>query len=104
LTSLLGNPSTSLVLAAVRALEFVGTGQTIKPMQRLAKRGAYGVIRAEAARALPILEERRKQEQASLVLLRGSAPPAASADELLRAAAGEPQTPPEQLLRPGQER
>ncbi len=102
LTAALGHVNSRLDLAIVRALEFVGTGQAVLPVQMLTKRGVTEELRREAVRVLPILQARQIQEQAASSLLRAAAMPDAPSEELLRAAHHQSQTPPEQLLRPGQ--
>lgn len=79
LTSLFTTHGGELILAAVRALEFVGTGQSVAPLDRLIRRrpahfdaGMLMETRIEAERILPILLERRRREEATSTLLRPS--------------------------------
>jgi len=96
-------------LRIVQALEFIGTGQAVRPVSRLARHhpgfaasDAHMKIRAEAERILPFLEERRHQEQQAGFLLRASASPSAPTEALLRPSQERLETPAEQLLRPTQ--
>jgi HEAT repeat protein len=101
LTMALGRYNPRLDAAILRALEFVGTGEAVTPVQHLTRRGGTEEVRKEAARVLPILQARQRQAEAAASLLRASSLPASPA-ELLRPAQNQPSSPPEQLLRPGQ--
>lgn len=96
-----------LILAILRALEFIGTGQSAPPVERLVNRRptshdalTFSEIRTEAERILPILKERQRQEEASSVLLRASNMPPVAPAQLLRPARYLDAEPEEQLLRP----
>jgi len=110
LTGMFAMHNPPLILASVRALEFVGTGQAVGPVERLARRKPltqsliYADIRAEAERVLPVLLERKRLEEASSVLLRPSQVAPDTGAVLLRAASSLSayEEPAEQLLRPGQ--
>jgi hypothetical protein len=110
LTSMFAVHNPSLTLATVRALEFVGTGQSVGPVERLARRkplsntAVHAEIKAEAERVLPVLVERKRSEEASTVLLRPSQVAADTGAVLLRPVSSLTayEEPVDQLLRPGQ--
>lgn len=110
LTGMFAMHNPPLILASVRALEFVGTGQSVGPVERLARRktassaAVYSDIRTEAERVLPVLLERKRLEEASSVLLRPSQVAPDSSGVLLRpvSSLSAYEEPVEQLLRPGQ--
>ncbi len=90
-----------LELEIVKALEIVGSGQAAaEAVARVAIAGASIEARSEAARILPALEERVRLGMAATSLLRAAPPPALAPGQLLRAAEAEPETPPDELLRP----
>ena len=99
LITMLGLPDAHTVLAVLRAMEWVGTGQARVPIQRLMEKGVTEEIRAEAARILPIVATRAEQEKISETLLRASQSPTHAQGELLRAAYASPETASEELLR-----
>jgi hypothetical protein len=110
LASLLGANRGELILAVVRSLEFVGTGQSINALERFIRhrpgdRDNDDTVTAqtEAERVLPILQERRRQEQAASTLLRSSQVDEDTGERLLRPASDyaceEAQV--DELLRPG---
>ncbi|HLK58733.1 MAG TPA: hypothetical protein VKU00_19330 [Chthonomonadaceae bacterium] len=98
LCTLLGHHNEELALAALDALEKVGDGRAVLPVEGALKKRRSERLRARAAEVLPILVARREREQASQMLLRASAPQEAG-EELLRAAVTTPDQAPEQLLR-----
>jgi hypothetical protein len=95
------NNSRELELALLQSMEWVGTGQAVRKVEWLARRGPTSAIRDEAARILPLLEERRRQEQAPATLLRASSIAPTHSYQLLRPVHATDTTPIEQLLRPG---
>jgi HEAT repeat protein len=109
LTGMFALHNPPLTLASVRALEFVGTGQSVGPLERLARRrtassaAIYADIRSEAQRVLPVLVERKRLEEASSVLLRPSQVAPDSSGILLRpvSSLSAYEEPVDQLLRPG---
>lgn len=109
LTSMFALHNPPLILAAVRSLEFVGTGQSAGPVERLTRRKAvaseavFVQIRAEAQRVLPVLLDRKRLEEASSVLLRPSHAAPDTGAALLRPASSLTayEEPVEHLLRPG---
>jgi hypothetical protein len=108
LTSAFSRFDAPRILAALRALEFIGTGQSAYPVERLVQRRptshdalAFMEIRAEAERILPILQDRQRQEEASSLLLRASTMPPTVPEQLLRPAHYQDAKSAEQLLRPG---
>jgi hypothetical protein len=89
-----------LALDLLAALEHVGDGRAVAPIQSVAMRGASPRLREAAARILPTLLKRQKQENEREMLLRGATMPDAAPDILLRpATANAPDTAPELLLR-----
>jgi len=74
-----------LVLAVLEALEKMGDGRALPHVARLAAGTRTSRIQQAAARALPVLQERRRQEQAPGMLLRPAEPPGIDAS-LVRAA------------------
>jgi len=101
LCRLLGHKDEEVVLDMLGALEQIGDGQALRPVERLAETGRTAGIRAEARRILPVLQERAQQESAPKVLLRASQAAAPPPDTLLRPTAAGTMGP-EQLLRAGQ--
>ena len=95
-----GYSGEKLDLALLRAMEYIGNGQAIPPVLRIARYGATEELRLEAARILPILHHRMEQAKASSMLLRASGQPLTQADQLLRASLEAAETPAEELLRP----
>lgn len=80
-------------LVVLRALEKVGSGQAVRPVERRTKFVPTKVCE-EAMRILPILQERQRRENDPRLLLRSADSPIA-VDTLLRPAGGgtsEPQT------------
>ena len=94
------NNSQQLEFALVRAMEWVGTGQAARKVAWLTRRGQNSAIRDEAARILPVLQERERREQAPTTLLRPSHAAPILPEHLLRPIAATDATPAEQLLRP----
>jgi len=86
-------------MALLQALEKVGDGQAVEPVQALTNAQYPERIRQEAERILPVLQARRRQESDPKILLRGAATPASEPEELLRAAVNSTEEKPEQLLR-----
>jgi len=86
-------------LALLQALERVGDGRAVEPVQALTNPPYPERIQREAEKALLILEARRQQENDSKSLLRGAATPETKSGELLRAAVNFAEEKPEQLLR-----
>ena len=76
-----------LVLHVLSALEQVGDGRAVRPIEQMVKSGRTERLRNLAARVLPILQERQQQEKASKMLLRAATPLAPGAEMLLRAVA-----------------
>lgn len=110
LTSLMHVNYGSLTLSIVRALEFVGTGQSAAALERMVRRNlpahagpALTLAHSEAERVLPMLQERLRQEQATSMLLRPSQAGEMSREGLLRPASAydASETVAEELLRPG---
>ena len=97
-----GSSGEKLDLALLRAMEFVGNGQALPAVLRLARYGATEDIQREAARILPILHYRMEQAKVSSMLLRASDQPLAQADQLLRASFESAETPALELLRPAE--
>jgi len=80
-----------LLFAGLRAMEFIGSGQSARFVEGLVNRrptsndaGQYMQVRLEAERVLPILQERRRHEEAYTLLLRPSQASAMGGDVLLR--------------------
>jgi HEAT repeat protein len=109
LLGLISADTNRLTLAVVRALEYIGTGQSAIIVDRFIRSkpaGAYNETLAaalnEAVRVLPVLQERFEQEQALSTLLRASQPDADTGEQLLRPAAGNAsEVQADELLRPG---
>lgn len=89
-------------MALLRVLEWMGDGQVIPRVERMASRGATEELRAEAARILPALHERHRRAQAPAILLRPSQAVPSSGEQLLRPGYATDTTPAVQLLRPTQ--
>jgi len=110
LTGMFATHDASTILCIIKALEFIGSGQSAGPVERLIRRkptshdaGLFAEARIEAERVLPILQERKRQEEAASVLLRPSQVTADTAAVLLRPATNlATYEEGEQLLRPGQ--
>jgi hypothetical protein len=110
LAGLIGADTNRLTLAVVRALEYVGTGQSAIIVERFVRSNparAYHESLAtalnEAMRVLPILQERFRQEQAPSTLLRPSQPTEDTGEVLLRPAPEYAENlHVEELLRPGE--
>lgn len=100
LATLLHQRDPDLVLPVLRAMEFIGVEVAVGRIASLITYGATPIIRAEAARIHPILLERQRQEKISGTLLRASQSPPHAQGELLRPALSNPETAPQQLLRP----
>lgn len=104
---LLGSRDISLAISLTRVLEYIGTGRSAAPLERLAELSddyyRAADIRAEARRVLPVLQERKRQEEAPTHLLRPAQAAGRGSDTLLRAAAtnAENEESARQLLRPG---
>ena len=96
------NYDNDMDMALLRVLEWMGDGQVIPRVERIAGRGATEELRAEAARILPVLQERQRQAQAPAMLLRPSQAQAAHPEQLLRPGCATDTTPAVQLLRPTQ--
>ncbi len=90
-------------LALLRVLEWIGDGQVIPRVERIANRGATEELRAEAIRILPALHERHHRAQAPAVLLRPSQATPDGGDQLLRPGYATDTTPAVQLLRGSQD-
>jgi hypothetical protein len=96
--------NTALLVAILRALEQVGSGEALPHVERLA--GGKGQakrnleIREAAKACLPFLQERVELERLSRTLLRPAESPEAPAAILLRPAQGVPDADPNILLRP----
>ena len=107
LTDLFRTGNSRLIKATVRALEYVGTGQSVEPVKRLCRTRplfAYGAdITAEAKRVLPVLLERKQFEEAPQHLLRPSSAYSQPSELLLRPASEKENdaTAALELLRPG---
>lgn len=99
LCRLLHHPSTALVRDVLEALEKVGDGRAVQPVERLIQRGRNEAICARAEAILPALLERQRQEQAPHVLLRPTCKPETPSAHLLRPAQGTVESQPQQLLR-----
>ena len=82
------------------ALEKVGDGRAVGPVERFIKAAPPWELREKAEAILPILLERQERENASSTLLRGSSAPQADSSQMLRAASYAETTAPEVLLRP----
>ncbi len=104
---LLSSSGIPLVLALIRALEHIGTGKSVAPLERLAELSdGYDrapEIRAEARRVLPVLQERKRQAEAHMHLLRPAQSGNTGSETLLRATStqAENDESARQLLRPG---
>lgn len=113
--SLARNTGPHLQVAAAKAVAFrvailqafaqVGDSRALPTVERLAqqlaKTAAQKRIQEEAIACLPALCLRAEQERDTRTLLRAAAASDAGAKTLLRAARGDQETAPEQLLRPG---
>ncbi len=91
-----------LDMALLRVLEWMGDERVIPRVERMANRGATEELRAEAARILPALHERRQRAQAPAILLRPSQAAPTGGEQLLRPGYDADATPAVQLLRGSQ--
>lgn len=89
----------SLILAILAALEKIGDGRAVKPVEKLAQSGRSETVRTAAENLLPLLRERQGQENAQTVLLRAAAAPETPANLLLRPAQSVHEGDPATLLR-----
>ena len=99
LCRLLGDRSEALVVSILDVLKLYGGGASAHPVERLVTRGRTEAIRANAARVLPVLQERLKQEQDPKTLVRPASAPEDATEELLRPAAPQRDTDTDTLLR-----
>jgi hypothetical protein len=95
----LSDTDDTVVLMVLEALEKIGDGQAVVPVERLVTRGRTSALRAAAARILPILQARQQNENAPHILLRAATAPFETPDSLLRPALNAPTTEPQELLR-----
>jgi len=95
----LRSPHERGVLMLLDALEKIGDGRAVEPVQDLAQRSRYASVRNRSAEILPTLLARRALETAQSTLLRASSDPLPAQDSLLRPA-GAAAVAEEQLLRP----
>jgi hypothetical protein len=89
----LGHGDELLVLHVLDALEKVGDGRAVQPVEETATRGRTDRIRQMAIRILPLLQERQRQESASKMLLRAAVPTESAPHTLLRPVSAEPLSP-----------
>ena len=80
----LGHSDDTLVLHILSALEYVGDGRAVRPVEQLVTSGRTDCVREMAVHVLPVLQERQRQESASKMLLRAAAPTANVPETLLR--------------------
>ena len=80
----LGHSDIMLVLHVLSALEIVGDGRTVRPVQQLITTGRNDQVRNLAAQILPVLQERQHMESASKMLLRASDATSSAGATLLR--------------------
>jgi hypothetical protein len=85
-------------LAILEALEKIGNGRAVQPVERLMNQGESLRVREEAARILPALQERQRRENDLNRLVRAADAPGAS-DTLLRPATDSGMSDPKALLR-----
>lgn len=91
-----------LIVAILKAYEQVGDGNDLLVVEKLAHGkglGADNRVQAAALACLPHLQQRIEQIQNPQTLLRASSNSEAPAETLLRAAEGNPEGDPEELLR-----
>jgi hypothetical protein len=91
--------SEALILATLDALEKIGDGRALSPVQRIAVAN-FPSCQRKAQSILPILQERQERERHSGMLLRAASAPETTPEELLRPATEATATASEQLLRP----
>ena len=91
---------TEFIVTVLNALEVVGNGTSVQPVQRLVRRASTTRIYNTAHRVAEVLAARDARTRAAQNLLRGSHAPNAKQSELLRASQPESDKWPEQLLRP----
>jgi len=89
-----------LVYHLLEALEKVGGGSAVQPVEEIAEYGQTTCIQEKARQILPILRERQRRENEPKVLLRATSMPADAPAQLLRPALSSEAGPPAQLLRP----
>lgn len=88
-------------VAALKALEQVGTSQALPVVEFLAQKAPEPEVQRAAQECLPFLLSRAEQDWNEQTLLRASQSHAAPKEELLRPIAGQSnQAEPQQLLRP----
>lgn len=94
-----------LQLALLEALEQIGDDAAVPYVEELAKvtprSGVQKRVKDRADACLPFLSEKAEQSRHSQMLLRGSSVPTAAPETLLRPATENPETRPQELLRPG---
>jgi len=101
LCRLLGQADEGLTLHLLEALEKVGDGRAVRPVEHLLSGVHTSLVRRTAERILPLLRERQQRENESQMLLRGASEPPAAPEHLLRPTyPGTPSNAPKQLLRP----
>jgi len=87
------------VFEILHALEVIGDGRAIEPVQNLINNTPTQQIKLAAVELLPILLERDRQTQAATQLLRAASAPPAGNEELLRAVSTMPEVSADLLLR-----
>jgi HEAT repeat protein len=87
-----------LAIAILQALEKVGDGGAVRPVEQLARSARSEAMRSEAIRILPILQERYRKATEAQSLLR-AAEPGSDQNTLLRPVADTGPAYPERLLR-----
>lgn len=93
------SPDEPLVLAVLDALQLIGDGRAIKPVERLIVNSRSERVRETARHLLPLLAERHSQENNSRLLLRATTAPDTPAGMLLRPAQAYSESDPAMLLR-----
>ncbi len=92
-----------LQVAILQAFEQVGDSKALPIVAALAASAAHPQVRAAARECLPFLQMRQEQERTSQTLLRASSASATDPDILLRAAHGNLDQDPNEMVRPSRE-